>query len=63
MQVWFNTLNEALKSEGLEGAWILPINPIGRGETFKWTWQTSQSVKQISVYRDYNGRFKKPVIS
>lgn len=53
---WFNTLNEALEAEGLVGHWPVGKN-IGYGETVGFA---SRGL-WISVYRETNGRYERPV--
>lgn len=59
---WFDTLNEALESEGLLESWDCCKPPIGYGETVSWTWDNgSKYGHQISIYRDEQGRYERPV--
>ena len=59
---WFATLNESLKSEGLIEAWDINFSPINYGETFSWTWEDgSKYGHYISVYRNTDGRYERPV--
>lgn len=61
-QNWFNTLNEALESEGLLDSWEIWFSPIQYGETFCWTWEDgSRHGRQISIFRDEKGRYERPV--
>lgn len=53
---WFNTLNEALDSEGLIEYWPLGLN-INYGKTES----AVSDGKYISVYRDENGRYERPI--
>lgn len=59
---WFNTLNEALESEGLLDAWEVHFGPIHYNTTFSWTWEDgTRHGHYISVYRDNQGRYERPV--
>lgn len=55
-QSHFDTLNEALESEGLVDMWPLGLN-IGYGETVS----TVSNGKYISVYRSDSGRYERPI--
>lgn len=58
----FNTLNEALESEGLLDAWESNFSPISYGETFRWTWDDgSKYGRLISITRETNGMYERPV--
>ena len=59
---WFDTLNNALKSEGLLESWDIHTPGIAYGETFSWTYDDgSKYGHYISIYRDSNGRYERPV--
>ncbi len=61
-QNWFETLNAALESEGLLDSWELHFQPIGRDQTFSYTWQDgSRYGHWVSIYRAENGRYERPV--
>jgi hypothetical protein len=61
-QNWFDTLNDSLNSENLIDAWDITFSPIGYGETRSWTWdEGSKYGRYISIYRDSNGRYERPV--
>lgn len=61
-QNWFDTLNGSLESEGLLEAWDITFRPIAYGETYSWTWEDgSKYGHYISIYRDSNGRYERPV--
>ena len=67
MQNWFDTLNDALASEHLIDLWPLGSN-INYGETVDHlvevgTYGKTNKVeyRKISVYRDQNGRYERPV--
>jgi hypothetical protein len=53
---WFNTLNEALEAESLVHLWPVGKN-IGYGETASF----AQGGRWVSVYRETNGRYERPV--
>jgi hypothetical protein len=53
---WFNTLNEALEAEDLVHLWPVGKN-IGYGETVAF----AQGGQWISVYRETNGRYERPI--
>jgi hypothetical protein len=56
MNNYFDTLNQALESEGLVDQWITGTN-INYGETV----QVNTGERLISVYRKSNGRYERPV--
>ena len=56
MQNWFNTLNEALTAENLIELWPLGSN-INYGETV----QHIVDGRLISVYRETDGRYERPI--
>jgi len=56
MKNYFDTLNEALASEGLVDQWKTGTN-INYGETV----QVNTGERLISVYRTSNGRYERPV--
>lgn len=61
-QNYFPTLNDALNAEGLLEAWDSSMGPIYYGETKSWTWNDgSKYGHYISIYRDTNGRYERPV--
>jgi hypothetical protein len=58
----FNTLNEALESEGLLDAWDISFSPIGYDETRSWTVDNGTRYGRfISVYRNEHGLYERPV--
>lgn len=62
MRNWFNTLNEALESEGLLEAWDPSRPPIQYGQTVQWTWDNgTKRGHHVSIYRDEVGRYERPV--
>jgi len=62
MKNWFDTLNDALNAEGLIEAWEIQYPPIAYGETRSWTWQDGTKYGHyISIYRDSNGRYERPI--
>ena len=62
MQNWFETLNETLEAEGLTHTWDISFDPINYGETFAYTYDDgSQHGHRISIYRENDGRYERPV--
>jgi hypothetical protein len=58
---WFNTLNEALDSEGLIESWTFN-GGIGYGETYTYTFDDgSKCGRFVSIFRDNNGMYERPV--
>ena len=58
-QNWFNTLNEALESEGLLEAWEVWFGPIYYNQTFSWKYDDgSRNGRFISIYRDNRGMYE-----
>ena len=53
---YFDTLNQALESEGLVNQWNVNVN-IGYNETV----QVNTGERLISIYRKDNGRYERPV--
>ena len=59
---WFNTLNEALQSEGLLNSWDISYAPIGYGECFRYTFDNgTRHGHLVSIYRETDGRYERPV--
>jgi hypothetical protein len=59
---WFDTLNEALESEGLIESWGIAFTPIQYGETRSWTWDNGTKYGHlVSIYRNEKGRYERPV--
>ena len=56
MQNWFTTLNSALESEGLVDLWPLGLN-VSYGQTVSF----ASSGKWISIYRETDGRYERPI--
>jgi hypothetical protein len=56
MQCYFDTLNAALASEGLLDAW-----PMTSGMAYGATVGLAHSGRWISVYRNEQGRYERPV--
>jgi hypothetical protein len=54
---WFETLNSALEAENLTEMWPLGLN-LGYGETARFT---TDCGRLISVYRETNGMYERPV--
>ena len=59
-QNWFETLNQSLESEGLVDLWPLGSN-IGYGENVRHHVQDGNIIRLISVYRETDGRYERPV--
>ena len=65
---WFNTLNEALESEGLVDLWQLGSN-VNYEQTVQHIVETGELkgkrqvpvMKMISVYRNEKGMYERPV--
>lgn len=55
-QNWFDTLNQALESEGLVDLWPMGTN-ISYGENVR----VHTEFKFISVYRETDGRYERPI--
>lgn len=53
---WFNTLNEALNSEGLLDTWSI-LDNISYGQTFRYF----SAGECISIYRDERGMYERPI--
>jgi hypothetical protein len=56
-QNWFETLNSALESEGLVDLWPLGTN-VSYGENVRFTTDCN---RHISVYRENDGRYERPI--
>lgn len=56
MTNWFPTLNASLASEGLVDLW-----PVGLNINYGQTISLSAGGRWISVYRDEQGRYERPV--
>lgn len=56
-QNWFPTLNAALESEDLIGFWELGLN-VSYGQNVRFT---TECGKHISVYRENDGRYERPI--
>ena len=57
---WFETLNQALESEGLVDMWPLGSN-VGYGENVRHHVQDGDKIRLVSVYRETDGRYERPV--
>lgn len=58
----FNTLNEALASEGLVETFELHYQPIGYGETRSWTFDNGTKYGHyVSIHRFEDGMYERPV--
>lgn len=59
---WFDTLNQALESEGLLDSWEVSFDPINYGETFSYTFDNGTKYGHyVTIYRDETGRYERPV--
>lgn len=59
---WFDTLNDALYAEGLINSWDCSWPGLAYSETRCWTWDNGTPYGHyISIYRDSNGRYERPV--
>ncbi len=56
MQNWFDTLNDALDSENLTALW-----PVGTYMNYGQTIGMAREGKWLSIYRDGQGRYERPV--
>ena len=56
-QNWFPTLNAALSSEDLIDLWELGLN-VSYGQNVRFT---TECGKHISVYRENDGRYERPI--
>jgi len=56
LQNWFETLNQALESEGLTDLWPLGTN-VNYGENVR----VHTEDRFISVYRETDGRYERPI--
>ena len=58
----FNTLSEALASEGLEDTWELHFPALAYGQTFSYTYEDgSKYGRYVSIYRFEDGCYERPV--
>lgn len=60
-QNWFNTLNEALASEGLLHTRDMTWSPIGYNEYCVYHHDEGKYQRRISISRDSNGMYERPV--
>ena len=61
-QNFFPTLNAALESEGLLESWELTFPPIPYSGSFSYTFDDgSKHGHYVSLYRDQDGRYERPV--
>lgn len=62
-QNWFQTLNQALISEGLLECWdAITMGGIQYGETRSWIYDDgTQYGHYISIYRSNTGSYERPV--
>lgn len=59
-QNWFNSLNETLESEGLIHLWDIYKN-ISYDETVSDIVQDGKNYRLISIYRNNNGMYERPI--
>ena len=59
-QNWFETLSQALESEGLEGTWSC-FNSISYGETVRYCEKINGVTNSIVISRDDKGRYERPI--
>lgn len=60
-QNWFDTLNQALESEGLVSVWPLGSS-LNYGDTYRFTYDDgSKHGHLVSVFRETDGRYERPV--
>ena len=59
-QNWFETLNAALESENLVDLWPCGLN-INYGQTVRHCAETKNNIRLISVTRETDGRYERPV--
>ena len=58
----FDTLNEALESEGLLDSWDCMRQPINYGQTVAYTWDDgSRHGHYVSITRFEDGQYERPV--
>lgn len=61
-QNWFETLSSALNAEGLIDAWGIQMEALNYGEHRRWVWDDgSRHGRLISIYRETDGRYERPV--
>ena len=61
MTNWFNTLNDALKAEGLLDLWDCNMAPIQYGETRQFRADDGKHSRLVSIYRSDSGRYERPI--
>jgi len=62
MRNWFDTLNEALESEGIIHMWDMTMPPISYGETRQFRFDDgTKHGHYVSIYRDESGRYERPI--
>lgn len=59
-QNWFETLNQSLESENLVDLWELGLN-ISYGQNVRHHAQDGNKIRLISIFRDTNGKYERPV--
>lgn len=59
---WFDTLNQALESEGLLNSWDCHNGGIAYGQTHGYAFDNGTKYgRYVSIYRDEQGRYERPV--
>ena len=59
---YFETLNQALQSEGLLETWQVHFAAIAYGCTFNYTVEDGTKYGHfVSIYRDETGRYERPI--
>lgn len=62
MKNWFETLNEALESEGLLDSWNPANAPMRYDTNFSYTYDDGTRYGHyVSIYRGSDGRYERPV--
>lgn len=60
-QNWFPTLNDALESENLIETWDINYAGIAYGENFRYTTMVNNRMHHVSIFRETNGMYERPV--
>lgn len=56
---WFNTLSEALESEGLNEYW--DGTPMNYGDNIRKQFEINGRLHTVSIYRDERGMYERPI--
>lgn len=60
--MWFETLNEALDSEGLLGTWKVHFSGIPYNFRYNYIFEDgSEYGHYVSIYRAEDGRYERPI--